>query len=267
MTISGHKITWKDEYRGATSRVRTHGRSAASTPEVRAYLRARCRAHHQRGTPRTQLSEYVEGLATTGFSPIRLAELAALPEPEPQDWEVGESLAEVLLADLEGAVFHWSTQWDRRSATAIQTGPDIVGFQRTDAGVRFLFGEVKTSADKSIPPQVVYGNEGLRNQLVELLTKSERRAYLMQWLQTRARGTSHEADYRAALVAYLSPQSVATIVGVLLRECAADSQDLSYVEDRVRKCPGSFDVLLLAFYLPIPVATWPAVMLGKDGPP
>ena len=84
---------------------------------------------------------------------------------------MGESLAECFLEDYEGASFPYPYSRDQRNPLASPAGPDLAGY--ADGGETvFLFGEVKTTGDKSRPPGVV---RDLRRQM-EMLRPGENRA-------------------------------------------------------------------------------------------
>ncbi len=85
-------------------------------------------------------------------------------------------------------MFPWPPSWDKRSATASLPGPDLIGFLLENEGAEcFLFGEVKSSDAEDVHASVIYGNDGLRNQIERLLTSEDRRQLLISWLFVRAK--------------------------------------------------------------------------------
>jgi hypothetical protein len=114
-----------------------------------------------------ELRQHLIELETTGFD---LGGLLGQVEnsPRAKDWEIGEAFAEIALEDGHEAMFPWPTGFDKRSRKASLPGPDLVGLQRR-AAPRFVFGQVKSSSENRVPPQVVNSTEDcLRNQMIQL---------------------------------------------------------------------------------------------------
>ena len=100
----------------------------------------------------------MRGLATTGMN-TEFVERLLNAVPGPKNWEIGEALAECMLAAGPRCEIRWP--WhsvrDCRTPRASLPGADLVGFCRKGEVVLLLFGEVKTSQDESSPPRVMYG--------------------------------------------------------------------------------------------------------------
>lgn len=215
----------------------------------------------------SSFEEELQGLATTGVATEFLGKfLAAVPEP--RDWEVGEALAEAILADDKSreVVWPWNERRDRRTPRASLPGADLVGFCRDDAGVCLLFGEVKASTQERSPPQVMSGGSGMTWQLESTAVRLDVQHALLQWLRFRCHGPELEAMYREAARRYLSSEGRdVLLVGVLLRDTPCREQD---VEGRGRYLAGRLDtptrVEVLAWYLPIPIKDWPTVLGGSS---
>ena len=97
----------------------------------------------------------LRGLAATGMGTRHLANFLASVGAE-RGWEIGEAFAESVLA-LDGnreVVWPWNHVRNRRTPAASLPGADLVGFCRDAQGFGLLFGEVKTSSDVRVPPQV-----------------------------------------------------------------------------------------------------------------
>ena len=104
----------------------------------------------------------LQALATTGLGTEFLKQfLSAVPEEK--GWEIGEALAESILGEdaNRDIIWPWNERRDRRTPQASLPGADLVGFCRDAQGFTLLFGEVKTSSDARVPPQVMYGRSGM----------------------------------------------------------------------------------------------------------
>ena len=121
-------------------------------------------------TGTAEIDEIMSNLPFTEFDQEQIDQLLQR-EPEPKDWLVGEALAEVYVSDTDKCIFPWPTSRDLKNPRASPTGADLTGFQKTEDETnpfRFAFGEVKTSSDKNYPPNVMYGQTGLKNQIEEI---------------------------------------------------------------------------------------------------
>lgn len=205
-----------------------------------------------------ELRNHLIELGTTGFD---LAALAGQVEASPcaKDWEIGEAFAEVVLEDEHQAMFPWPTALDKRTPKASLPGPDLVGLQRHKAP-RFVFGQVKSTSDRKVPPSVVNRDEHcLKNQMWALFHKPSLRQTLLEYLLVRMRETDWEDAYNEALRHYASDDL--WLVGVLVSGGRKATE-----ADLVRICPeienggGKTEVSLLGFYLPFPKETWPELI-------
>lgn len=191
------------------------------------------------------------GLPSTQFESIRLR--AALDRTtEPQDWQVGEAMAEAYLTDHRDCQFPWPSSRDLRNPSASLAGADLVGFQKHAASARFAFGEVKTSWEEKWPPQVVTSRHGLANQLEELRDSGEVKAHLaIIYLGLRAQGATWQPTWKAASTRYLKNPADVALFGVLVRDVEPREADLKSRVDRLSDgCPAETSLELFAFYLP-----------------
>jgi len=210
----------------------------------------------------------LRGLATTGMATEFLERfLKAVPEERP--WEVGEALAECLLEHdtQREVVWPWNSVRDRRTPRASLPGADLVGFCRQGNTVRLVFGEVKTSSDKRTPPGVMKGGSGMTWQLEANATRDDVRLSLLEWLRPRCTTDELVGLYHAAVGGFLQSQGKAIlIIGALLRDTVPDQRDIA---GRAATLAGKLDapteVDVVAWYLPVPIAEWPALIQG-DGP-
>ena len=254
-------LRWQDAYRDDNPRVRIHGRETTSTHELRRYMQVRVRERLRRTSSREQLREYVSEVASTGFAIVALGNVSADEVPL-APWEIGEVLAEVLLEETEQAEFPWPPSWDKRSATASLPGPDLIGFLEHEESDCFLFGEVKASDADDVHASVIHGTDGLRRQIERLLASEDRRQLLISWLCVRAKGKEWQPKFDRCLAAYLASPSKGVVVGVLLRGLDANKADLEPVQAVVESHEPPYRLLLLGYYLPVPLDELPAVLEG-----
>jgi hypothetical protein len=114
---------------------------------------------------------------------------------------------------------------------------------------------------------VIYGADGLRDQIDRLLSSEERRHVLIAWLLVRAEGKAWKEKFDRCLDAYFLPSSKAVVVGILLSGRTAEEAHLRPVRAAVEARLTSHSVILLGYYLPIPVADWPAALEGTEDRP
>ena len=206
----------------------------------------------------------LRGLATTGME-TRFVERLLRVVPEPEGWEIGEAFAECALRGDSDREVHWpwNTVRDRRTPRASLPGADLVGFYRDGPDVFLLFGEVKTSSDARTPPGVMSGGSGMASQLERSAIRLDVQYALLQWLYARCRSESHHLElYRKAVERYLESEGKALLlVGVLIRDTTPSERDLKAqgmaLSNRIDD-PTRID--LIAWYLPVPIPDWPALM-------
>lgn len=213
--------------------------------------------------PTRHLQLYLEELASTGFFVKGLQAQVADP-PKPKDWEIGEVIAEVVLEDVFEAHFPWPTSLDKRTPRASLPGPDLVGFT---AGKTFAFGEVKSSGEQAIPPQVVKKSEdGLLCQLKKLLVSEEAREQLIAWLLVKARESEWELHYQESLSSYFGDSpGKAQVFGVLVSgDRAFDKKDLEGVHDALSDSCDELRLTLISVYLPLKKNEWCSAVRGQS---
>jgi hypothetical protein len=249
---------------GADSSINVLGYEFTEDDSCRDYLRDRVAGRLRASEGAAVLKDHLEDLGDTGFDLTSLQEQVVAP-PAPKDWEVGETLAEVVLEDAFDGRFPWPTTLDKRIPTASLPGPDIVGFHLAEAA-RFLFGEVKSSSEATSPPRVVtLSNEGLVDQLRRLLTSPSHRQQLIGWLLVKSRDTEWEDTMGQALVRYFS-ENDAWIVGVLVRGgVEVSDEDLTGACDTLGAIDPPGDVALVAIYLPFKKDEWAGIVAQAGG--
>lgn len=199
---------------------------------------------------RRDLRELLDGLADTQFSRENLESLLTGPGA-PENWQVGEALAERYLTVNRDCYFPWPDGRDERKRGSSLPGADLVGFQSNGGQERFAFGEVKTSSHVSNPPSVVYGRHGLKQQMEDLRDRREVREDLVRYLGYRASMTSWWNRYQAAARTYLNDTCCVRLFGLLVRDVTPHQDDLrARVTALANGCPGATIIELTALYLP-----------------
>jgi hypothetical protein len=208
----------------------------------------------------------LRGLATTDMAVDQVERLfRAVPDPE--DWEIGEAFAECALQSDSGREFHWpwNTVRDRRTPRASLPGADLVGFCTIDDGVWLTFGEVKTSSEATAPPNVMHGCGGMAWQLEESVRRGDIQRTLLQWLHTRCSSELWRTMYEDAVRRFLDSGGRELLaVGVLVRDTVPNEADFrGRGKALAKKLPEPTRIELFAWYLPVPISEWPAVLKGE----
>lgn len=196
------------------------------------------------------IAKLLSGMAETEFAQDQLNSLLS-DKREPEDWRVGEAIAEDYLTECKGCQFPWPDSRDERKRGSSLPGADLVGFQSDGEVNRFAFGEVKTSAEKAYPPGAAYGRHGLKQQMEDLRDRIEVRNDLVKYLAHRAAKSSWEGRFRSAAGTYLRNSCDVRIYGILIRDVIPHENDLrARVNNLERDCPASMGIELVALYLP-----------------
>jgi hypothetical protein len=253
---------WIEQYRETVSNIQASGFSAEEA-DCRKYFSSRISVKIAEADGVEQLRECLAEMKTTGFDTDELlSQIEAAPQSK--DWEVGETVAETILEDEHDAMFPWATSWDQRTPRASLPGADIVGFQNK-AAPRFIFGQVKSSSEKRIPPQVVHSSDDcLKEQMHVLQHKKSERQQLIQWLLLRVKGTPWESAFKEALGHYANKDYL--LVGILISGGrSADAKDLTGICAAIQHNADDGELALLGYYLPFDKKDWVALTQGKEG--
>lgn len=250
------------KYRRATGRVRWEGRAVEDADGFENYVR---RVVGPRlNADDLEMASVLHGLASTEMATDAIKRLLDSVPPL-KGWEVGETLAECILHQDMGWTVHWPwrTSRDRRTPKASLQGADLAGFVQRDDEIFFLFGEVKTSGEARTPPTVMTGPRGLPRQLQELAHRRDVQWALLLWLDARCRSRAQRDLFKKAARRYLESGGQSfMLVGVLLRDTAPNEHDLcrpaETLSRRLAAAPAS--VHLVAWYLPVPIDRWPALV-------
>jgi hypothetical protein len=256
-------MKWRIQYETERAHIRVAGFIAPSEAECREYFARRVAARLAENDNTEVLREHLVELDATGFSLGALTEQIA-NRPAAKDWEIDEAFAEVALSDGHKVLFPWPTGFDKRTPKASLPGPDLVGLHRHDAP-RFVFGQVKSSSEQRVPPQVVSSTDDcLRNQMRRLLYQSADREQLIGWLLVRMRDTAWESAFNEALQRYADGDL--WLVGVLVSGDRQPAEtDLTDICEGIGCQTASPDVQLLGFYLPFHKDDWAGlVSAGRE---
>lgn len=216
------------------------------------------------------IAALLESLPDTDFESDELAKILH-DDSTPKDWEVGEALAEVYLAQHRGSYFPWPDGRDIRKPKSSLPGADMIGFHGTNKETRFAFAEVKTSAENKCPPQVVrYGEHSLNKQLTDLRDKRPLRDRAVTYLGHRAIKSGWQQAYQNAAKNYLQTGGTCyALFGVLIRDVLPNREDLAASKQLLSEnCPANALIELLAIYLPggsIGSLSIKAMASGKGG--
>lgn len=222
------------------------------------------------------LSGLLTGVAETEFQKESVGRILSYKRI-PEDWRVGEAIAESYLNVHRACIFPWPAGRDKKNPESSQPGADLVGFQHTDDTARphrFAFGEVKTSSERRWPPQVMYGRHGMVRQIESLRDNKEVKDHLVRYLGHRILGTGWRYQYNKegasyvlvvlgdlhlvwqnqfleAASRYLADPTDVSLFGVLVRDVEPRASDLrNRAETLASDCPEQTSIELTAIYLP-----------------
>ncbi len=173
-------------------------------------------------------------------------------------WQVGEAIAETVLKKEHQVIFPWNTKRDERNPRSSLPGADLVGISVEPGGHRLVFGEVKSSSDKSSPPSVVTGKNGMNQQLERLAGDDKLRLSLIKWLFAHVHDQETCSSLKEAFAAFVETRGASVrLVGMLVRDTDPSEDDVNArgrsLGEKVT-APGSVE--LHAMYIPRPMAEW-----------
>ena len=259
VSVLGSRIT----YSGSDGAVHWEGRVVESADEFRNYLREV--VEPRVADADSAFDAEVRGLATTGME-TKFVERLLNAVPNLKGWEIGEAFAECALRDDSGrsVVWPWNTIRDRRTPRASLPGADLVGFYREEEKVFLLIGEVKTSSDGRVPPSVMRGGKSMAWQLQRNATRLGIQRTLLKWLQARCGSEPYRDLYQEAVSRYIASNGKELLfVGVLIRDTQPNELDLkSQGNELALRILQPTCVELIAWYLPVPISTWPSMLPG-----
>jgi len=188
----------------------------------------------------------------TGFESNNLNEVFETM-PKISEFRIGEIVAEKIVESRYTARFSYNSDRDLKNKNSNNTGADLVGFiELEDGAVKFLFGEVKTSSDKTTPPGVMYSNEGMIEQLKALGKDRDKIPSLVKWLFCKCIGCEDvqvKNDIKQAMTNYCKDKNDIRLIGVLVRDTTPNERDLKSRYTYLNKeLTGKMPVQLLAVY-------------------
>lgn len=196
------------------------------------------------------LTALLESMPDTEFDPSEVKRILS-DRRAPENWRVGESLAEAYLVHHRACNFPWPDSRDERKSGSSLPGADLVGFQQDGKTNRFAFGEVKTSSEATYPPGAMHGRTGLKQQIEDLRDEVSIRDDLVKYLGHRVRDAVWKEQFISAFKRYSANNADVQLFGILVRDVPPHEDDLRI---RVSKlgtdCPVATSVELLAVYLP-----------------
>lgn len=181
--------------------------------------------------------------AETEFGLKRVTSILSA-KASPEDWRVGEALAEAYLTDHCHCQFPWPGGRDLKNSSSSPAGTDLVGFQETARGHRFAFGEVKTSYQAEWPPSVVTGRHGLSEQVMTLRDSESTKDELVKYLGHHAVRADWRPQFESAAEVYIADSSDVSLFGMLIRDVEPKQLDLrsrarALARDAQRRHPSS----------------------------
>lgn len=200
---------------------------------------------------KADISALLSGLVETGFEKSQVERILANTQP-PENWRVGEALAESYLVHQKACYFPWPDGRDERKTGSSLPGADLVGFQKDAGEDYFVFGEVKTSAENTYPPGAMHGRHGLKQQLEDLKENTKIKDALVKYLGFRASTAAWMGRYQRAAKRYIQSKTSVRVFGVLVRDVEPHKDDLRVRVDKLAKdAYADMKIELLAVYLPV----------------
>lgn len=199
---------------------------------------------------KADIEALLAGLAETDFEKGAVEQILSDTKP-PEDWRVGEALAESYLVHQKNCFFPWPDGRDERKSGSSLPGADLVGFQSNDTDDFFAFGEVKTSTENKYPPGAMHSRTGLKQQIEKLKDDVKIKNDLVLYLGYRATTASWKSRYENAAKHYLQSRTNVRVFGFLIRDVAPNQEDLfTRVIELAKDQHADMVIELLALYLP-----------------
>lgn len=197
------------------------------------------------------LRRLLESVPNAGFNSSEVRRILE-DTNEPEEWRVGEALAESYLVYHRSCMFPWPDGRDQRKSGSSLPGADLVGFQRDGESECFVFGEVKTSGEDKYPPRAMYGETGFKKQLEDLRDEVDIRNDLVKYLGHRAMKAPWKDRFKAASARYLADHRDVKLFGLLIRDVSPHENDIRARVNKLSKdCPPRMSIELIAIYLPL----------------
>ncbi len=217
-----------------------------------------------------ELVRNIGSIDGTNFSKDTLFEMLTLEDDSKiEPWRIGEALAEYYLESHCGVRFHYNLLRDMKNPKANVQGADIVGFADLDGQTVFLVGEVKTSTQLSVPPNVLQGRSGMTHQIKEMILDQKKFGKILRYLGWKAiklpDNDPFKIDYQKSFISYGDHNKV-EFVGVLVRDTNSDARDLSnHYQNLLTSKKPNHSVRIFGFYIPFPTNHWEKIVRTGAG--
>jgi hypothetical protein len=199
---------------------------------------------------KADIEALLAGVTETDFEKSEVERILSDTKP-PEDWRVGEALAESYLVHQKDCFFPWPDGRDERKNGSSLPGADLVGFQSNGTDDFFAFGEVKTSTENKYPPGAMHGRTGLKQQLEDLKDDIKIKDDLVVYLAHRATNASWKFRYQRAAKNYIQSKTNIRVFGFLVRDVKPNHDDLRVRVTKLAENQYADMVIeLLALYLP-----------------
>lgn len=241
-------------YSGGERTVHWEGRVVVNKEQFTDYIQNVVIPRFEGQDPALQAEMFA--LATTRMQIEYVEEFFSSISPPPP-WRLGEAFAECALrddSDLD-VVWPWNIARDYKTPKASLPGADLVGFSAKNGETVLLFGEVKTSSDKSSPPSVM---RVMKKQLEQIFDREEIKAALIKWLRAHCNTASHRLLFREAAGRYFrSLGKEFLLVGVLIRDTQPKVTDVKNTGQKLAShVTEPTSVELRAWYSPVEFTMW-----------
>lgn len=186
----------------------------------------------------------------TGFDSVNIQEIFDAVPPI-SNFRIGELIAEKVVESRYNAKFTYNSDRDLKNKRSNNTGADLVGFIEMDDGaINFLFGEVKTSSQIDSPPSVMYGKDGMIDQLAEISAKKEKTSSLVKWFFIKCYNSEdlNIQNYLRNAIKNYSISNNIKIIGVLVRDTIPNKKDLQNRYIDLKNKSNNPNIQLLAVY-------------------
>lgn len=187
---------------------------------------------------------------TTDFAKQRLEKILT-EERSPEEWRVGEALAEHHLVEDESCYFPWPSGRDQRNPGSSGGGVDLVGFHSEGEDHRLAFAEVKTSSHNQWPPSIMTGRHGLERQLEGLRDDDDRRNFAIKYLAIHAISKDWFPVFQSAWANYVADTTDIRLFGTLVHISQPNHLDIrTRAKNLAKDCPSETKIKLFGIYLP-----------------
>ncbi|MEU6492986.1 hypothetical protein ABZ890_21650 [Streptomyces sp. NPDC046984] len=197
-----------------------------------------------------EVRKSLESITRTEFDRARLEEVLS-PESDPEEWRVGEALAEYHLMSEHSCLFPWPSGRDLKNPGTSSGGVDLIGFEITESGETALaLAEVKTSQQEKSPPDLMSGRHGMQGQLEGLRDGDSRKLWAIKYLGMHAQGKEWFHHFQNSMIRYFADPTDVRLYGTLIRTVNPNIADLrARARSLALDLPGKTKIVLTAIYV------------------